>query len=89
MWAANAPTSEIIAKVKNNGAASPQRKSTGKVNPHASPIISEAELAGKNSGLETVSQNREVLVFFGSSLLIGNEDIYYWQVQLYYKSFFA
>ena len=72
---------------KTNGATSPPKTSTGRVNPQASPIISEAELAGKNSGLETVNQNREVFAFFGASLLAGDCGIWYGKFEYALKGF--
>ena len=41
-----------------SGMKRPQTKSTGRVRPQATPIISEAEFAGMNSGLEILSRFR-------------------------------
>ena len=61
MCAAKAATSVIVANANNRGTTNPQITSTGKVKPHAMPMISEAELAGRNSGLPTAKSSLAVL----------------------------
>jgi hypothetical protein len=69
--AATAETRVIIANTRAAGIASPQIRSKGGLMLHAIPRTSEAELAGRNSGLETVANNLRVLsicFFLGSFL---------------------
>jgi hypothetical protein len=77
MWAANAPTNEITAKAKTNGTTSLLNRSIGRVNPHARPIINYAELAGKNSCLEALSQEFGLFALSVDSLGFVGFDIYY------------
>ncbi|UCC59018.1 MAG: hypothetical protein JSW14_03725 [Candidatus Bathyarchaeum sp.] len=50
-----------MAKTRATGISSPQITSTGSLIPQDNPMIKEAEFAGTNSGLETVSNNLELL----------------------------
>lgn len=51
----------MIAKTKAAGIASPHARSKGGSMLHEIPRISEAEFAGRNSGLETVASRLMVL----------------------------
>jgi len=50
-----------MTKTRVAGIPSPQMRSDGGLMPHEIPMISEAELAGRNSGLDMVASSLKVL----------------------------